>query len=86
MTKPSYKNKISSDDERMTKLLTLFDRIARDEMRLLASRLSDYRQMLAACIFEQKIRYVPLDISKLPYAIELAWRSYKTFIQNVRAR
>ena len=30
-------DKISSDDERMTKLLALlFDRIARDEMRLLA--------------------------------------------------
>ena len=34
--------------------------------------------MLAACIFEQTIRDVPLDILKLPYAIELGWRSYKT--------
>ena len=34
--------------------------------------------MLAACIFEQKIRDVPLDILKLPYPIELGWRSYKT--------
>ena len=72
-------DKISSDDERMTKLLTLmFDWIARKEMRLLAARLPDYRQMLAACIFEQNIRVVPLDISKLPYAIDLGWLSYKT--------
>ena len=54
----------------MAKLLQLlFDRITRDETKLLRDRLLEYSKTLVTCIFEQKIRDVPLDISKLPHAL-----------------
>ena len=34
--------------------------------------------MMVTCIFEQKIRDVPLDISKLPRALEVGWYTFKT--------
>ena len=71
-------DKISSDDERMTKLLALlFDQITRDKMRLIVFQLANYRQMLANCIFEQENHDVLLNVKKLPQASEVGWRSFK---------
>ena len=45
----------------------LFDRITKDETALLRDRLLEYSKMMVTYIFEQKIRDVSVDISKLPH-------------------
>ena len=56
-------------DGRIAKLLKLlFDRITRDVTKLLADRLVEYSKTLATCVFEPKLRGLPLDISNLLHA------------------
>ena len=71
-------DKIGSEDEMMTKLLALlFDQITRDELGKTLIRLELYRKMLSSIILEQENHDAPLDVSKLPQALEKGWHSFK---------
>ena len=55
----------------------LFDRISKDELTLLTSRILEYTRMMTIYIFDVKNRDKSFDYSKLPHVVETGWHTFK---------
>ena len=66
------------DEDVLTKFLKLlFDRISKDELTLMTSRILEYTRMITIYIFDVKNRDESFDYSKLPQVVETGWHTFK---------
>ena len=66
------------DEDVLTKVLKLlFDRISKDELTLVTSRILEYTRMITIYIFDVKNRDESFDYSKLPQVVETGWHTFK---------
>ena len=62
----------------VTKFLKLmFDRITKDELTLMTSRILEYTRMMTIYILDVKNRDESFDYSKLPQVVETVWHTFK---------
>ena len=66
------------DEDVLTKFLKLlFDRITKDELTLMTSRILECTRMITLYIFGVKNRDESFDYSKLPQVVETGWHTFK---------
>ena len=66
------------DEDTLTKFLKLiFERITKEELTLLTSRMLEYTRMITIYLFDVKKREESFDYSKLPQVVETGWHAFE---------
>ena len=79
------------DEDTLTKVLKLtIDRIIKEELSLLTSRILEFTRMITIYLFDVKNREESFDYTKVPQVVETGWQTFKlspiTMDKNERMR